>query len=226
MDLSSVDPGWARELHPLEGQLEAVGAFLDAESAAGRPWLPEPDAVLRAFEAPYDQVRVLVVGQDPYPTPGHAVGLAFSADRAVRPLPRSLSNIYKELHDDLGIPPAAHADLSAWQSQGVLLLNRVLTVQAGVTGSHRRHGWEEITAAAIRALAARPQPLVAVLWGKEAAAVAPLLGDTPVIVSAHPSPLSARRGFFGSKPFSRVNAALEVQGAAPIDWRVDRSLDL
>ncbi|QAV69149.1 uracil-DNA glycosylase [Salinibacterium sp. UTAS2018] len=226
MDFSSVDPGWARELHPFEGPLAAVGAFLDAESAAGRPWLPQPDAVLRAFTTPFDEVRVLVVGQDPYPTPGHAVGLAFSAERMVRPLPRSLSNIFKELHDDLGIPPAAHADLSAWQSQGVLLLNRVLTVQAGQTGSHRRHGWEEITAAAIRALAARPQPLVAVLWGKDAESVAPLLGDSPVIVSAHPSPLSARRGFFGSKPFSRVNAALEAQGAAPIDWRVDRSLDL
>lgn len=223
MDLSSVDPGWSRALHPLGAQLDAVQAFLDAETAAGRDWLPEPDAVLRAFEAPLDDVRVLVVGQDPYPTPGHAVGLAFSADRAVRPLPRSLANIYKELDDDLGIPPAAHPDLSAWQSQGVLLLNRVLTVQEGETGSHRRHGWEKITAHAIRALAARPQPLVAVLWGKDAASVAPLLGDTPVIVSAHPSPLSARRGFFGSKPFSRVNAALQAQGAEPIDWRIDPS---
>ncbi|MEV8255101.1 uracil-DNA glycosylase [Rhodoglobus sp. NPDC076762] len=223
MDLSSVDPGWSRALHPLGAQLDAVQAFLDAETVAGRDWLPEPDAVLRAFEAPLDDVRVLIVGQDPYPTPGHAVGLAFSADRAVRPLPRSLANIYKELHDDLGIPPAAHADLSAWQRQGVLLLNRVLTVQSGETGSHRRHGWEEVTAHAIRVLAARPQPLVAVLWGKDAASVAPLLGDTPAIVSAHPSPLSARRGFFGSKPFSRVNAALQAQGAEPIDWRIDAS---
>ncbi|PJJ78018.1 uracil-DNA glycosylase [Salinibacterium amurskyense] len=223
MDLSSVDPGWSRALHPLGAQLDAVQAFLDAETVAGHDWLPEPDAVLRAFEAPLDDVRVLIVGQDPYPTPGHAVGLAFSADRAVRPLPRSLANIYKELHDDLGIPPAAHPDLSAWQRQGVLLLNRVLTVQSGETGSHRRHGWEEVTAHAIRVLAARPQPLVAVLWGKDAASVAPLLGDTPAIVSAHPSPLSARRGFFGSKPFSRVNAALQAQGAEPIDWRIDAS---
>lgn len=223
MDLSSVDPGWSRALHPLGAQLDAVQAFLDAETVARRDWLPEQDAVLRAFEAPLDDVRVLIVGQDPYPTPGHAVGLAFSADRAVRPLPRSLANIYKELNDDLGIPPAAHPDLSAWQSQGVLLLNRVLTVQSGETGSHRRHGWEEVTAHAIRALAARPQPLVAVLWGNDAASVTPLLGDTPVIVSAHPSPLSARRGFFGSKPFSRVNAALQAQGAEPIDWRIDPS---
>lgn len=220
MDFSSVDPGWSRVLDPIAEQLDAITTFLAAETAQGRDWLPQPDAVLRAFREPLDDVRVLVVGQDPYPTPKHPVGLAFSADRAVRPLPRSLSNIYKELHDDLGIPPAAHGDLSAWQSQGVLLLNRVLTVQAGETGSHRRHGWEEITAQAIRALAERPQPLVAVLWGKDAASVAPLLGDTPVIVSAHPSPLSASRGFFGSKPFSRVNAALEAQGAAHIDWRI------
>lgn len=221
MDFSSVDPGWSRVLQPLVRELDAVGEYLGGEAAAGRSWLPEPSTVLRAFGAPFEDVRVLIVGQDPYPTPGHAVGLAFSADRAVRPLPRSLANIYKELDADLGIPPAIHGDLSAWQRQGVLLLNRVLTVRAGEAGSHRGHGWEEVTAHAVRALVARPQPLVAVLWGKEAASIAPLLGDTPVIVSPHPSPLSASRGFFGSKPFSRVNTALEAQGAAPIDWRVD-----
>ncbi|EPR75920.1 Uracil-DNA glycosylase, family 1 [Leifsonia rubra CMS 76R] len=220
MDLCSVDPGWARVLQPLAAELDAVGEFLDHETEVGRPWLPEPEAVLRAFQTPFDDVRVLIVGQDPYPTPGHPIGLAFSTDRDVRPLPRSLANIYRELKDDLGIPPAAHGDLSAWQRQGVLLLNRVLTVQAAETGSHRRHGWEEVTAHAIRALAERPQPLVAVLWGKDAASIVPLLGDTPVIVSPHPSPLSASRGFFGSQPFSRVNAALVSQGAAPIDWRV------
>ncbi|MGV8859347.1 uracil-DNA glycosylase [Rhodoglobus sp.] len=223
MDFRSVDPGWSRILDPVATQFDAIAAFLAEETAQGREWLPAENAVLRAFREPFDDVRVLIVGQDPYPTPGHAVGLAFSVDRAVRPLPRSLGNIYRELNDDLGIPPATHGDLSAWQRQGVLLLNRVLTVQAGETGSHRRHGWEEVTAHAIRALAERPQPLVAVLWGKDAASVAPLLGDTPVIMSAHPSPLSARRGFFGSKPFSRVNAALEEQDAAPIDWRIDPS---
>jgi uracil-DNA glycosylase len=221
MDFNSVDPAWSRVLQLMTAEFDAVGEFLDRETAAGRPWLPEPSAVLRAFQTPFDEVRVLIVGQDPYPTPGHAVGLAFSADRDVRPLPRSLSNIYKELNADLGIPPAAHGDLSAWQSQGALLLNRVLTVQAGEAGSHRRHGWEEVTAHAIRALAERPQPLVAVLWGRDAASITPLLGDTPVIMSPHPSPLSASRGFFGSKPFSRVNAALEAQGAAAIDWRID-----
>jgi uracil-DNA glycosylase len=202
-------------------ELDAVGEFLDHETEVGRPWLPEPEAVLRAFQTPFDEVRVLIVGQDPYPTPRHAMGLAFSADRAVRPLPRSLANIYKELDADLGILPAAHGDLSAWQAQGVLLLNRVLTVQAGAAGSHRGHGWEEVTAYAIRALTERPQPLVAVLWGKEAASVAPLLGDTPLIMSPHPSPLSASRGFFRSAPFSRVNAALRAHGAEPIDWRID-----
>jgi uracil-DNA glycosylase len=221
MDFSSVDPGWSRVLNPVASRLEAVSAFLAEETAAGHDWFPADNAVLRGFREPFDAVRVLIVGQDPYPTPGHAVGLAFSADRGVRPLPRSLSNIYRELNDDLGIPPAAHGDLSAWQHQGVLLLNRVLTVRAGETGSHRRRGWEEITAHAIRVLAERPQPLVAVLWGKDAASVAPLLGDTTVIMSAHPSPLSASRGFFGSKPFSRVNAVLEAQGAAHIDWRLD-----
>lgn len=221
MDFSSVDPGWSRVLQPMAAELDAVGEFLDGEIAAGRPWLPEPTAVLRAFQTPFDDVRVLIVGQDPYPTPGHPVGLAFSTRRDVRPLPRSLANIYKELNTDLGISPAAHGDLSAWQRQGVLLLNRVLTVRAGEAGSHRRHGWEEVTAHAIRALAARTQPLVAVLWGKDAASIAPLLGNTPVIMGPHPSPLSANRGFFGSKPFSRANTSLESQGAAPIDWRVD-----
>jgi len=221
MDFSSVDPGWSRVLQPVAAQFEAVAAFLADETARGHDWLPAENDVLRAFREPFDDVRVLIVGQDPYPTPGHAVGLAFSTDRSVRPLPRSLVNIYKELDADLDIAPAAHGDLSAWQRQGVLLLNRVLTVRAGEAGSHRRHGWEEITAHAIRALAERPQPLVAVLWGKDAASAAPLLGDTPVIMSAHPSPLSARRGFFGSKPFSRVNDALEAHSAAHIDWRVD-----
>jgi uracil-DNA glycosylase len=221
MDLCSIDPGWARVLQPVTPQLEAVYAFLDTETAAGEHWLPPAEAVLRAFRAPFDDVRVVIVGQDPYPTVGHSIGLAFAADLSVRRLPRSLANIYRELNDDLGIAPAPHGDLTAWQRQGVLLLNRVLTVRAGETGSHQKHGWEQITAHAIGALAARDRPLVAVLWGRRAESAADLLGDVPQIVSAHPSPLSASRGFFGSRPFSRVNAALRAQGAAPIDWRVD-----
>lgn len=221
MDMSGVDPGWARVFHPLADQLTAVESFLHFETAAGRPWLPQESAILRAFEAPFAEVRVIVVGQDPYPTPGHSIGLAFAADRTVGQLPRSLRNIYQELSDDLKIPPATHGDLSAWQRQGVLMLNRVLTVQAGVTGSHRRHGWEEITAHAIRALVGRHVPLVAVLWGKDAESASGLLADTPMIISPHPSPLSARRGFFGSRPFSRVNAELERLGSPSIDWRID-----
>jgi uracil-DNA glycosylase len=165
--------------------------------------------------------RLLIVGQDPYPTPGHAIGLAFAVDRAVRPVPRSLQNIYRELHDDLGIAPPAHGDLSRWAESGVVLLNRVLTVRPGASGSHRRKGWEAVTEAAIRALVARGGPLVAILWGNDAASLRPLLGATPVIASAHPSPLSASRGFFGSRPFSRANKLLVEQGAEPIDWSLD-----
>ena len=215
-----MDAGWARALAPVAPDIAALGERLRAESAAGRSYLPAGDRVLRAFARPLDEVRVLIVGQDPYPTPGHAIGLSFAVDAHVRPLPRSLGNIYRELHDDLGIAPAAHGDLSAWSDQGVMLLNRVLTVAPGAPASHRGWGWETVTEHAIRTLAARDAPLVAVLWGRDAANLRPLLGNTPIIESAHPSPLSASRGFFGSKPFSRANALLEEQGAAPVDWRV------
>ena len=215
-----VDPGWAAALEPVAGRITAMGDFLRAEVAAGRRYLPAGPNVLRAFTSPFDGVRVLIVGQDPYPTPGHPIGLSFAVERDVRPIPRSLTNIYKELNNDLGIPPVAHGDLSAWADQGVLLLNRVLTVQAGVSGSHRGKGWEEVTEAAIRALVSRGTPLVAILWGRDAGTLRPLLGDTPVIASAHPSPLSASSGFFGSRPFSRANALLEEAGATPIDWHL------
>lgn len=209
---------WAEALADVEPQIHALGDFLRQEIADGRSYLPAGENVLRAFTRPLADVRVLIVGQDPYPTPGHAVGLSFSVARDVRPLPKSLINIYKELADDLGLPVPAHGDLTAWFNQGVLLLNRVLTVAPGKPGSHRGRGWEEVTSTAIRALAARGGPLVAILWGRDAGTAAPLLGDTPIIASAHPSPLSARHGFFGSKPFSRANAALQAQGADPIDW--------
>lgn len=213
-----VDPGWAAALEPVAGNVAAMGEFLRAETAAGRRYLPSGQNVLRAFGYPLDGVRVLIVGQDPYPTPGHPVGLSFSVDPAVRPVPRSLQNIYKELHDDLGLPVPAHGDLSHWAEHGVMLLNRVLTVQAGVSGSHRGKGWEAVTEAAIRALVARGGPLVAILWGRDAANLKPLLGATPTITSAHPSPLSAHNGFFGSRPFSRANELLVAQGAEPVDW--------
>lgn len=216
-----IDEGWARTLAPVGDRIAEIGERLRGEVAAGGRYLPSGDRVLRAFARPLDEVRVLIVGQDPYPTPGHPIGLSFAVDAHVRPLPRSLTNIYRELHDDLGIPPAAHGDLSAWSDQGVMLLNRVLTVAPGQPGSHRGWGWEEVTAHAITVLAARDQPLVAILWGRDAAALRPLLGATPVIESPHPSPLSAARGFFGSRPFSRSNALLEGAGSAAIDWRVD-----
>ncbi|WP_434812334.1 uracil-DNA glycosylase [Microbacterium sp. bgisy189] len=215
-----IDPGWARQLEPVAPQLAALGDRLRAEAAEGRPYLPAGDRVLRAFAEPFDGVRVLIVGQDPYPTPGHPIGLSFAVDADVRPLPRSLGNIYRELHDDLGIAPASHGDLSSWSAQGVMLLNRVLTVAPGSPGSHRGWGWEEITEHAIRALVARDAPLVAILWGKDAAGLQPLLGQTPIITSPHPSPLSARRGFFGSRPFSRANDLLAGLGARPVDWQV------
>ena len=213
-----VAPDWAEALQPVAPTIAAMGDFLRAEIAAGRGYLPAGPDVLRAFGAPLAGVRVLIVGQDPYPTPGHPVGLSFSVAPDVRPLPRSLVNIYAELNSDLGVPPAAHGDLSAWFNQGVLLLNRVLTVRPGSPGSHRGKGWEDVTRCAIEALVARGGPLVAILWGRDAQNLQPLLGDVPVIASAHPSPLSARSGFFGSRPFSRTNAALAEQGAAPIDW--------
>lgn len=215
-----VEAGWARVLEPVAADIAALGDFLRAETAAGRRYLPEGRRVLRAFEDPFDAVRVLIVGQDPYPTPGHPIGLSFAVERTVRPLPRSLQNIYRELHDDLGIPAAPHGDLSGWSRQGVLLLNRVLTVQAGSPGSHRGRGWERVTEHAIRALVAREAPLVAILWGRDAGTLRPLLGTTPVIASAHPSPLSARSGFFASRPFSRANTLLAQLGAAPIDWNL------
>ena len=215
-----VAPDWAQALGPVEERIAEMGRFLRAEVAAGRPYLPAGDRVLRAFQRPLADVRVLVVGQDPYPTPGHPIGLSFAVERDVRPLPRSLVNIYTELRDDLGVRPPAHGDLTAWADAGVMLLNRVLTVQPGAPASHRGKGWEEVTACAIDALVQRGGPLVAVLWGRDAQSLRPALGAVPSVASAHPSPLSASRGFFGSRPFSRVNALLEEQGGEPVTWEL------
>ncbi|MBB1514418.1 uracil-DNA glycosylase [Tessaracoccus sp. MC1679] len=215
-----VAPDWAAALAPVEDRIAAMGAFLREEVAAGHGYLPAGENILRAFTRPLAEVRVLILGQDPYPTPGNAVGLSFSVAPEVRPLPGSLVNIYRELKADLGIEPAPHGDLTHWFEQGVLLLNRVLTVRPGAPASHRGKGWEEVTACAVEALAARGGPLVAILWGRDAQTARPLLGEVPVLASAHPSPLSARSGFFGSRPFSQANLLLDEQGAAPIDWRI------
>ncbi len=214
-----VHPTWVPVLDSEHETVAQIGEFLRSESAAGHRWLPAGDSILRAFSTPLDEVRVLIVGQDPYPTPGHAVGLSFSVSPDTRPLPRSLQNIYRELVDDLGVTRPANGDLSPWTQRGVMLLNRVLTVRAGEPGSHRGQGWEQVTDTAIRGLVQRgDQPLVAILWGRDAQSLEPLLEDTPVIASAHPSPMSADRGFFGSKPFSRANDLLEELGGESIDW--------
>lgn len=216
-----VDEGWARALEPVTDRIGGMGDFLRAEIAAGRSYLPSGPNILRAFTFPFDEVRVLIVGQDPYPTPGHPVGLSFSVAPDVRPIPRSLANIFTEYVDDLGHPPPATGDLTPWAQRGVMLLNRVLTVAPGSPASHRGKGWEAVTECAIRALAARERPLAAILWGRDAITLKPMLGgQCPTVESPHPSPLSASRGFFGSRPFSRANALLEQLGGDPIDWRL------
>jgi uracil-DNA glycosylase len=218
VDRGLVATDWAEALAPVEERITAMGRFLREELAAGRSYLPDGDHVLRAFQRPLADVRVLIVGQDPYPTPGHPIGLSFAVARDVWPLPASLRNIYVELRDDLGVVPPRHGDLTAWADQGVMLLNRVLTVRPGESASHRGRGWEEVTECAIRALAARGGPLAAILWGRDAQSLKPLLGPVPWVESVHPSPLSASRGFFGSKPFSRVDRMLAEQGGEPVDW--------
>jgi uracil-DNA glycosylase len=222
-----VEAGWATALAPVSDQVAQMGEFLRAEIAADRGYLPAGPNVLRAFTFPFEAVRVLIVGQDPYPTPGHAVGLSFSVAPDVRPLPRSLSNIFTEYSADLGYPAPANGDLMPWAQRGVMLLNRVLTVRAGTPASHRGKGWEVVTECAIRALAARDEPMVAILWGRDAATLTPLLaeGGCAVIESAHPSPLSASRGFFGSRPFSRANELLAGMGVPVVDWRLPISGD-
>jgi len=215
-----VEAGWAAALAPVADRIAAMGEFLRAEIAAGRDYLPAGKNVLRAFTQPFAGVRVLIVGQDPYPTPGHPVGLSFSVEPGVRPIPRSLQNIYRELGTDLGMATPANGDLTPWSEHGVLLLNRVLTVAPGASAAHRGKGWEAVTDQAIRALVARGAPLVAILWGRDAQSLRPLLAGVPCIESAHPSPMSAERGFFGSRPFSRANALLVEQGAEPVDWKL------
>jgi uracil-DNA glycosylase len=211
-----VAPDWLPALEGVSATLAGLGAFLRDEIAAGRGYLPASGDILRAFRTPLADVRLLIVGQDPYPTPGDAMGLSFSVP-AGRPMPRSLANIARELREDTG-ESLPSGDLTPWQEQGVMLLNRVLTVRPGSPGSHRGHGWEEVSERAIRALAERGGPLVAILWGRDARALRPLLGDVPAVESPHPSPLSASSGFFGSRPFSRANASLTDQGASPIVW--------
>ena len=215
-----VEEGWATVLEPVADRIHSMGDFLREENASGRGYLPAGNDVLRAFTYPFDEVKVIIVGQDPYPTPGHAMGLSFSTAPGVRPLPRSLVNIFKEYSSDLGLPMPEDGDLTPWSEQGVALFNRVLSVQPGKAGSHRGKGWEEVTEHALRALAERGKPLVAILWGRDAQNTQKFLGDTACICSPHPSPLSAARGFLGSKPFSHANELLVQQGAEPVNWQL------
>jgi uracil-DNA glycosylase len=221
--VTGLEAGWAAALAPAAAQITAMGDFLRAEIAAGRTYLPAGDNVLRAFKQPFADVRVLIVGQDPYPTPGHPVGLSFSVAPTVTRIPGSLVNIFREYSQDLGYPRPSTGDLTPWTERGVLLLNRVLTVAPGKPGAHRGKGWEAITGQAIRALATRHDqgsPLVAILWGRDARNLGPLLGNVPRIESAHPSPMVANGDFFGSRPFSRANELLESLGAGPVDWKL------
>jgi uracil-DNA glycosylase len=220
VDRGLVAADWAQALAPVEADIAAMGEFLRAELQAGRTYLPRGDHILRAFSRPLSDVRVLVVGQDPYPTPAHPVGLSFSVAPDVAPVPRSLANIFREMQTDLGLPLPSNGDLTPWADQGVMLLNRVLTVSPGVAGSHRGRGWEKVTERAITVLAERGGPLAAILWGRDAQSLKALLGNVPWVESVHPSPLSASRGFFGSRPFTRVNQLLERQGGEPVDWRL------
>ncbi|MEB3366789.1 uracil-DNA glycosylase [Saccharopolyspora mangrovi] len=215
----TVEAGWAEALAPVADQISAMGDFLRSEVAEGRTYLPAPENVLRAFQQPFHDVRVLIVGQDPYPTPGHPVGLSFSVAPGVAP-PRSLVNIFREYSEDLGHPKPSSGDLTPWTERGVLLLNRALTVSPGKPGSHRGKGWEQVTAQAIKALAAREEPLVAILWGRDARDLRPLMPGVECVESPHPSPMSADRGFFGSRPFSKANEILQRKGWQPIDWKL------
>ena len=223
-----LDESWRT---PLAGEfaqayMQALKDFLVAEKAAGKQIYPKGAEYFRALDlTPLDKVRVVILGQDPYHGPGQAHGLCFSVRPGVPP-PPSLVNIYKEMHADLGIARARHGFLEHWARQGVLLLNSVLTVENGRAASHRERGWEKFTDAVIRLVAARPDPVVFILWGSYAQKKAAFVEDVArggrhlVLKAPHPSPLSAHAGFFGSKPFSRTNAFLEGHGSAPIDWQL------
>jgi uracil-DNA glycosylase len=219
---------WRPVLEPVLAAPEArrLGGWLSAEEAAGKVVYPPRGTRLAALAlTPLDAVRCVILGQDPYHGPGQAHGLAFSVQAGVKP-PPSLVNIYKELEADLGLPRAQTGDLTPWARQGVLLLNNTLTVEAGQAGSHAGRGWDAITDAAVAAVAASQQPTVFILWGshaKKKASRVPALGRAShhlVLTSAHPSPLSAHNGFFGSRPFSQTNAFLESAGRGGIDWRI------
>jgi uracil-DNA glycosylase len=209
LDSSHVHSSWLPVLEPFNLDIQNIFTQLTFESVT-----PAKENIFRAFLQPISYIRCVIIGQDPYPTRGHAHGLAFSTDASVKPLPKSLHNIFIERESDLGIKAPSHGDLTAWSSQGVMLLNRVLTTEIGAANAHSKLGWQKITEAVAQELGARN--VVAILWGKQAQELSALFQYR--IESAHPSPLSSYRGFFGSKPFSRVNEMLAATGREPIDW--------
>jgi uracil-DNA glycosylase len=218
MFFESMHAGWRSVLTDQKPLLEVIEKRISSRVDSGETLAPEASLVMRAFETDPREVRVLIVGQDPYPTAGHAIGLAFAVQNGVQPLPRSLQNMLKELAADIpGLELSG--DLSRWQAQGVMLLNRHLTTAVGTAGAHLGLEWNLFTDAAIEALAKNHgHSLVTLLWGNQAQTLAVKLGDAQIIASAHPSPLSAHRGFFGSRPFSRCNELLTASGLHPIDW--------
>jgi uracil-DNA glycosylase len=216
----SIPHGWKSCLSSCESALQHLSNVLSTKE-----FLPAKENIWAALQTPLESVRVVILGQDPYPTPGHACGLSFSVQPDVRPLPRSLINIYKELHTDMGHTPPSHGSLLSWSKQGVLLLNTVLTVEAHAAQSHAKIGWEEITDQIIRTIAARTKNVVFVLWGKSAQVKKKVIAmyldmnHHRVFESAHPSPLSAKN-FFGTRPFSTVNTWFTEMGKDPIDWLI------
>lgn len=211
-----MDESWREVLAPHELRINAILRKVSEDE-----FLPDKELVFRAFRMPAEQVRVIILGQDPYPTTGMAEGLAFSVPSNVRPLPPSLRNIFTEYESDLGFKRPSHGNLGSWEAEGVLLLNQILTVKPGVPLSHKGLGWEEVTSAALTKLARRGIPIIA--WGAHAqrAAISSGFAMEQIISSPHPSPLSAYRGFFGSCPFSKVNKRLQATGGRAIDWRIE-----
>lgn len=221
MFFEQMHPSWQEALAESRGLLDDLELKLSSREGEFVPPMP---LVMKAFEKPLDDVRVLIVGQDPYPTAGHAIGLSFAVEPSVSPLPRSLNNIIRELRDDIGKSEARGSltttgDLQKWSDQGVLLLNRHLTTDLSEPGAHSDLGWSKFTDRAVQVLNRKHgRKLVSILWGAQAQQLSQALCDSQVLTSAHPSPLSARKGFFGSKPFSKTNAALISVGEQPIDW--------
>lgn len=214
-----VHESWKPFFDSQRGSLDRLSTFLEKERNMGRAIFPESEHILGAFEIAVSDIRVLILGQDPYPTPGHAIGYSFATHPDVRPIPPSLRNIFKELIADIGELSKVDSSLQSWRDQGVFLLNRVLTVESGAAGTHRKIGWEGFTESAVDFLIKRNPHVVAILWGKDAESLKYLFDPSRVIITAHPSPLSANRGFFGSKPFSKCNDLLKQMGHQPVDWR-------